>query len=225
MSQTALAKAWIINLDFQGEKVQCLFNPKEYTFSKSNKWERKKTSGANVPSLTFGGGDPATLQMELFFDTYASKNGSEKAKDVRKEYTEKIWKLMFVDERLKDPKSKKARPPRVLFSWGDNWKFSAVITQLSQKFTLFDGDGTPVRATLTVNFQQEKDESLVPPQNPTSGGVGGERFWTVEEGDTLGWIAYKELGQTSLWRTIADANGLEGVRDLRPGTVLLIPNG
>jgi nucleoid-associated protein YgaU len=163
--------------------------------------------------------------MELFFDTYANKNGSAKAKDVRKEYTEKIWKLMFVDERLKDPKSKKARPPRVRFQWGSTWSFNAVITQLSQKFTLFDVDGTPLRATLTVNFQQEKDEALLPPQNPTSGGVGGERFWTVEEGDTLGWIAYKELGQTSLWRVIAEANGLEDVRDLRPGTVLLIPNG
>jgi hypothetical protein len=222
---SSLVKAVIINLDFESERVECLFNPKEYTFSKSNKWERKKTSGANVPQLTFGGGDPATLQMELFFDTYANKNGSAKAKDVRKEYTEKIWKLMAVDERLKDPKSKKARPCKVIFQWGKNWTFSAVITQLQQKFTLFDVDGTPLRATLTVTFQQEKDEGLLPAQNPTSGGMGGERFWTVAEGDTLGWIAYKELGQTSLWRTIAEVNDLEDVRDLRPGTVLLIPNG
>jgi nucleoid-associated protein YgaU len=224
MSNSSLVKAVIINLDFESERVECLFNPKEYTFSKTNKWERKKTSGANVPQLTFGGGDPATLQMELFFDTYANKNGSAKAKDVRKEYTEKIWKLMAVDERLKDPKSKKARPCKVMFQWGKNWSFSAVITQLQQKFTLFDVDGTPLRATLTVSFQQEKDEGLLPAQNPTSGGTGGERFWTVEEGDTLGLIAYRELGQTSLWRAIADANGLDDVRDLQPGTVLLIPN-
>ena len=46
----------------------------------------------------------------------------------------------------------------------------------------------------------------------------------METGDTLGWIAYKEYGQTGLWRLIAEANDLDGVRELRPGTVLLIPN-
>ena len=224
MANTSLVKAVIINLDFDSERVECLFNPKEYTFSKSNKWERKKTSGGNVPQLTFGGGDPATLDMELFFDTYGDcKNGATPA-DVRKKYTDKIWKLMYVDDRLKDPKSKKARPPRVRFQWGSTWSFNAVITKIQQKFTLFAPDGTPMRATLNCGFQQEKDEATLAPQNPTSGGVGGERFWTVEEGDTLGLIAHEEYGQTSMWRLIADANHLDSVRDLIPGTVLLIPN-
>lgn len=218
-------KAKIVNLDFSGEEVTCDFNPKEYTFSKSNKWERKKTSGANVPQLTFGGGDPATLQMELFFDTYADAAKGAKPKDVRKEYTDKIWKLMAVDDRLKDPKSKKARPPRVQFVWGNLWSFNAVIKQIQQKFTLFHNDGTPVRATLTVTFEQEKDTATLAGQNPSSGGTGGERVWTVKKGDTLGWIAYREYGQTSMWRLIADANDLSDVRELEPGTVLLIPNG
>jgi nucleoid-associated protein YgaU len=221
---TSLVHAEIMNLDFSAERVQVLFNPKEYTFSKSNKWERKKTTGKNVPALTFGGGDPATLQMELFFDTYAGAAPGTPPKDVRKEYTDKIWKLMYVDERLKDPKSKKARPPRVRFQWGSTWSFNAVLTQIQQKFTLFAPDGTPLRATLTVSFQQEKDESTLAPQNPSSGGDGGERFCTVQAGETLGGIAYREYGQTSLWRVIAEANRLEGVRDLVPGSMLLIPN-
>ncbi len=225
----SLVQAEIINIDFESERVKVLFNPKEYTFSKSNKWERKKTTGKNVPQLTFGGGDPATLQMELFFDTYVPQ-GDVKSRDsstpidVRKEYTDKIWKLMYVDERLKDKKSKKARPPKVRFQWGRAWSFNAVLTQIQQKFTLFASDGTPLRATLNVTFQQEKDESALAPQNPSSGGDGGERFCTVQAGDTLGAIAYREYGQTSLWRVIADANSLDGVRDLIPGSTLLIPN-
>jgi nucleoid-associated protein YgaU len=81
-----------------------------------------------------------------------------------------------------------------------------------------------VRATLDVAFQQIKDENLFPKQNPTSGGVGGERVWTVKEGDTLAWIAYSEYGDSGQWRLIADANHLLRVRALRPGTVLEIPN-
>jgi nucleoid-associated protein YgaU len=115
----------------------------------------------------------------------------------------------------------------VIFSWGETWLFKAVITSITQKFTMFMFDGTPVRATLTVSFRQIEDEGALarPAQNPTSGGKGGERLWTVNEGDTLGWIAYKELGDTSRWREIAEANHLTRVRRLPVGTVLVIPNG
>jgi nucleoid-associated protein YgaU len=224
MSNTSLVKAVIINLD-TNERVECLFNPKEYTFKKDNKWEQKKVSGGNVPQLTFGGGQPATLDMELFFDTYAESRSGGQARDVRKAYTDAVWRLMIVDEKLKDKKNKKGRPPTVRFQWGSAWSFNAVLTSVSQKFTLFLPDGTPVRATLTVAFQQVKDEAHLAPQNPTSGGTGGERVWTVVEGDTLGWIAHREYGETRLWRRIADANGLGEVRRLVPGTVLVIPNG
>jgi nucleoid-associated protein YgaU len=162
--------------------------------------------------------------MELYFDTYADATNGATAKDVRKEYTDKLWKLMMVEPKTRDPKSKKARPPRVRFQWGKAWSFNAVITSISQKFTLFAQDGTPVRATCTVSFQQEKDEAKLSPQNPTSGGDAPRHFWTVNEGDTLGWIAYQSYGVTSRWREIADANHLVGVRELVPGTVLVIPN-
>ncbi len=227
MSTSGLVKAVIMNVD-AGDRVECLFNPKEYTFAKQNTWEKKKVTGANMPQVTFSGGQPTTLEMELFFDTYAMASDGQ-AKDVRKEYTDKIWKLMMVDEKLKDKKSKKARPPMVLFQWGNAWSFNAVISSIQQKFTLFLQDGTPVRATLTVAFEQVKDDARLapqlPPQNPTSGGLGGERFWTVVDGDTLQWIAYKEYGDATRWRMIADANNVSAVRHLEPGTTLVIPNG
>ena len=224
MAQSGLAKAEIVSTE-SGERVKCLFNPKEYTFSKQNNWKDQQT-GKNVPQIEFGVGQPATLQMELFFDTYAHfKSSGAPPKDVRKEYTDKIWKLMIVDPKLTDAKNKKGRPPKVIFSWGQTWLFKAVITSITQKFTMFIADGTPVRATLNVSFRQVEDEGALARQNPTSGGVGGERIWTVNEGDTLGLIAYRELGDATRWREIADANQLTRVRRLRPGTVLVIPNG
>jgi nucleoid-associated protein YgaU len=46
----------------------------------------------------------------------------------------------------------------------------------------------------------------------------------VSEGDTLGWIASREFGDSTQWRRIAEANHLQDVRELRPGMVLVIPN-
>lgn len=211
-------KAALVNIDSGGSPIPCMFNPNEYAFQKQNNWSLGQTKGSNVPRVEFGGGQPATLQLQLFFDTYASK------RDVRKEYTDAIWELTMVDPSLKDKKNKKGRPPKVRFQWGKAWSFEAVITSISQRFTLFLEDGTPVRATLDVSFQQIKDETFFPRQNPTSGGVSGNRLWTVREGDTLAWISHKEYGDATLWRLIADANQLTRVRRLKPGTVLEIPN-
>lgn len=220
MPSESMVKAVILNRDKGDERVvECLFNPKEYSFAKQNQYKPDKVSGSNVPKLEFSGGGAASLTMELFFDTFAA------GKDVRKEYTDKVWNLMAVDDKTKDKKTGKGRPPKVRFQWGQAWTFDAVIEQITQKFTLFLQNGTPVRATLNVTFRQVEDEKKKPKQNPTSGGVGGERLWTVADGDTLAWIAYKEYGDTKRWRSIAEANRLTNVRRLTPGTVLVIPNG
>ena len=167
--------------------------------------------------------------MQLFFDTYAKEGAPQ---DVRKEYTWAIWEMMKIDTSLSDlnsksgqpSKNKKGRPPVVVFQWGSTWSFKAVITSIKERFTLFLPDGTPVRSTLDVTFQQVQDKDQHPPTNPTSGGVGGERVWSVSEGDTLAWIAYKEYGDANRWRPIADANRLTKVRQLTPGMLLEIPN-
>jgi hypothetical protein len=228
-----LPKAQIIIIDGaeRGHIIECMFNPKEYSIAKKNNWGPPKSggggaggghsnSGTNVPKQQYSGGQPATLTMQLFFDTYAGAQGS---KDVRAQYTSKIWKLTEVDPGLIDNTTTKSRPPKVRFQWGPAWSFVAVITSITQKFTLFASDGTPVRATLDVAFQQITDDHQLPGTNPTSGGTGGERQWTVKYGDTLASIAYEAYGDAGRWRPIADANRLSSVRDLRPGTRLGIP--
>lgn len=215
---TSLAKAVIINLDQNSQRIECLFNPSEYTFSKQNAWVQGGSAGRDMPQLEFESGRPATLRMQLFFDTYALQE------DVREKYTDGIWRLMMVEPSLANAKTGKARPPMVRFQWGRSWSFDAVITDITQRFTLFLSDGTPVRATLDVTFQQVKDTSQLKPQNPTSGGDGGQRVWTVSSGDSLLSIAYQVYGDPCKWRVIADANRLSEVRSLPIGLVLEIPN-
>ena len=236
MEGASLAVATIVDHNHPSNVVKCMFNPKEYTFSKQNQWKPEQTKGSNMAQYEFANGSPTTLQMQLFFDTYANvKNGASAGspQDVRKAYTEAIWDMMKVDPDLSSlndkgghgsHKNKKGRPPVVSFRWGSTWSFKAVITSIKERFTLFLPDGTPVRSTLDVTFQQIQDKDDHPPTNPSSGGIGGERVWMVNEGDTLAWIAYQEYGDSSLWRLIASANKLTKVRRLTAGTVLEIPN-
>src|SRR5262250_2516996 len=180
MSGSGFAYAQILRLDKLGkvrEQLDVKFNPKELTFSKQNNWKQANNAKTNNPDCEFSGGGAATLKVQLFFDTYAERE------DVRKKYTDKIYQLTYVDPTLKDKKNQKGRPPTVRFQWGSTIGFDGVITTVGQRFTLFLPDsGTPVRAIMDITFSQVKDENFYPNQNPTSGGVGGERIWTVKAG-------------------------------------------
>ncbi len=222
----SLAKAYIHNVD-TGELLMCMFNPKEYTFSKSTNWTGDKPGAqSDAPSQNYTGGQPTTLKMQLFFDTYHLARDGRPPEDVRKK-TEKIWALMYLTEDKKHPKTQASAPPKVRFGWGSlgssTWTFDAYIESISQQFTMFMPDGLPVRAVLDVSFKQLKDEHQLKAQNPTSGGLGGERVWTVQEGDSLARIAHKVFGNGTQWRSIAEVNGLNEVRDLEAGQVLIIP--
>ena len=217
-----LSKATVTNLDTNAQTV-CMFNPKEYSFTKNNSWTRVAPQGQNVAHLEFQSGEPAALEMQLLFDTAEAHDFGQISvtarEDVRK-YTKGLWDCMKVGER--NATTGKGAPPRVRFEWGSFWSFEAVITKISQKFTLFHSDGTPLRAILDVSFLQVRDEGQYPAQNPTSGGYPNEHLRTVHEGETLAGIAYDEYGDATVWRHIADTNNIRDPRRLRAGQQLRI---
>src|SRR5882762_2639376 len=107
MSAAQLAQAIIKTVDGDAITVTCLFNPKEYTFAKTNSWPKDPKASGNTPVVNFGGGNPATLNMDLLFDTYQSSRNGGKSKDVRTAYINDLWKMMFVDDRMKEKNKNK----------------------------------------------------------------------------------------------------------------------
>jgi nucleoid-associated protein YgaU len=192
-----------------------MFNPHEYTLSKQNRWQRGETKGKNVPRLKFSQGGSQTLKLQLFFDTYAD------GIDVR-EHTDPLWDMMMVNTDKTNPRSNKSEPPTVSFQWG-GLDFGAVITNMTQKFTLFLQDGTPVRTTVDITLEQLVDEGDYPRQNPTSGGGDAHKTRVVQAGERIDLIAFQEYDDATQWRRIAEANGLTHPLRLRPGQRLAIP--
>ncbi|NWF78432.1 MAG: LysM peptidoglycan-binding domain-containing protein [Chloroflexi bacterium] len=215
-----LEKAVIINID-TGAEVRCMFNPKEYTFTKQNKWTEKTAKGAAVPHLEYEGGAPASLKLQLLFDTLEAHGKDQAGGDVRNS-TKDLWDMMKVSEAQQNDKTGKGAPPHVRFKWGTVWAFEAVIESLSQRFILFAPDGTPLRALVDISLKQIRDEGQYPRQNPSSGSVAGERIYLVRAGDTLAGIAAALYGDPTVWRHLADHNGLSDPRRLRPGQVLMV---
>jgi hypothetical protein len=201
-----------------GDKLPCLFNPSSISVSRSNNWTANPMPGGDVSKLRFTGANSGSLSLELTFDT--TSDGSPVTK-----YTGKLMKLMEVDYSLPgaDEASRNGRPPTVTFHWGDLHSFPAVVTNLSLNFTYFSSSGTPLRATASMSLQQYDKSDAFGPQNPTSGTPNPHRVHRVQPGETLDRISAKYYGDSTQWRQLAAANGVEDPLAVRPGTLLTIP--
>jgi nucleoid-associated protein YgaU len=194
-----------------GKEIEVLFNPSQISITKNSSWRSAAVVQRDVPRSQFLYSEPSTLSMELFFDTYEDRS------DVRA-HTKDIFHLTTVEEH-----GDLHRPPLCKLHWGyfdlrEVW----ILQNLVQRFTLFLEDGTPARATLSCTFRQwRSDDTEARLLNRQSPDVAKTRI--VRRGDTLSGIAGEAYKNPSLWRPIAEANGIDDPRDLAPGTVLSIP--
>lgn len=230
LGQQKLAKLTITPLEKQGEQYNRLlkkaisvqFNPEAYSISKSVNWGPPENSSGqgtnterqvNAPTVEFKGGGSRQLTLELFFDVTEAVNGE----DVRQE-TNKIVALTRIERD-------EAHPRVCEVSWGEapvgsDFPFIGVITSLTQNFTLFKGNGKPLRANLSVSFLEFLaplvDKRQTDPELTTR---------IIKRGDTLSSIAAQVYRNPKLWRIIAQANQLDDPRNLEMqiGRTLTIP--
>jgi hypothetical protein len=202
----------------KGDRIPCLFNPTELSFSRSNSWSAPEMPGKGVPTLNYTGAQSGSLALRLFFDT---TDGGEPVTN----YTERLLALMEVDPSLPgtNENTNNARPPWVQFHWGSMHSFKAVVSSASVSYTYFSSQGTPLRATVDLTLTQYEDGKVFGPQNPTSGTPHPHRVHRVQPGETLDRIAAMHYGNPTNWRVIADLNGVEDPLALKAGLLLAIP--
>jgi nucleoid-associated protein YgaU len=201
-----------------GTNLPCLFNPESLSVSRTNTWAGSSAPGRGVPTLRYEGAASGTFSLSLFFDTTSDGQAVTN-------YTSKLLKLMEVDPQLpgSSDATQNARPPWVVFHWGDLHSFKAVITSLSLNFTYFSATGVPLRAKADLSLTQYQEELAFGPQNPTSGTPYPHRTHRVQPGETLDRISAIHYGDSTMWRRIANANAVEDPLSLRPGSLLAIP--
>jgi LysM repeat protein len=217
-------------------RIEALFNPDQLTASRSARWEAEAVAGhggadGGAPGLEFHSVEPVSLDLSLFFDTYERRPDTvgwaratlppvpggvvslRTATDVR-EHTARIADLARIDPELH-------RPPVCRLRWGRFDLLDAVLTELTETYTMFLEDGTPVRATLSCRFLEVVTTAAIRVAEPHSADVPRTR--RVTRGDTLHAIAAQEYGDPALWREIARANAILDPLRLRPGDVLVVP--
>lgn len=205
------------------QPIKVLFNPEQIQISREG-WSQQ--NGQFV-----GKNNPATLTVNLFFDTTLPASTSfltnlvsdalpslvdglikYRPEDVRN-YTQPIYNLTR--------KKGKDRPAFCKLTWGRGNVLlgRGFLKSVSKSLTHFLEDGTPVRALLNCTFEEVLDPELeIRIQNPIDDPVR-----TVKRGETLSSMAMEEFNDPALWRLIADANQMDNPRRLVPGQQLTVP--
>jgi nucleoid-associated protein YgaU len=192
------------------KRFEFMFNPKEISITKAVEWKAKASKKPTMPE--YAGTKPATITVEMFLD--ASEGG---------DVTTKINKLLDKMEPHAKTKKDKPSPPFCSFGWGvTTYIANAVVKTVVVKYTRFKPDGTPIRAVATVTLEELRPGTQK--TNPTSGSPDAEVERIVRPGDTLQSIAWEELGAASLWRAVAQANGVDDPFRLQLGSSIIIPS-
>jgi hypothetical protein len=197
------------------DRITVQLNPTELTFSKASQIAEIAIPGLDSPVLQFIRGQNERLSLEFLFDTTDSGMG-EGARPVT-DLTEPLHQLVKLQ-----PKTHAS--PVVRVTWGPKISFKAVVDSVQQRLVLFNAQGVPLRATVTVAFREYRTlEEQLNELNLQS--ADRTRRLAVRRGDTLARIAAREYGDPRLWREIADSNPSAAANPgrLRPGDVLVLP--
>jgi nucleoid-associated protein YgaU len=184
------------------------FNPAEYQLKKSQTLAEIAIPGLVSPPLQWVRGGAEVLSFEALVDT------TDTLRDVDQAYVSGIRTLLDSNEQLH-------APPILAFVWGRR-RFVGVLEGLSIAYTLFDEEGHPLRAKLSISLKEYRPAAVQMIEHPRSS-PDVEKTYLVRCGDTLPSIASAVFRDPARWRELALANGLRDPRDLRPGDRLHVP--
>lgn len=236
-------------VDATGERIDCLLNPERIDVTRlagvrprGSQAATLTGSGQRDDPLHFTGGGRTEIRLDLLFDIDLVEVPTT-VTDVQ-ELTRRLWQLAenSVEERGS------ARPPLVRLIYGKTWNVPGVVAAIAERFDRFTADGAPRRSWVRLKLVrvseaaaeaetrfEERMAALSPSavRGRSAPGESARTVLAVGDGEaTPGYsgvrfdlLSAHVLGSPSLWRLLAEHNGLDNPLKVPPGTPLAVPPG
>ena len=193
------------------------YNPSQLTLSRRAEWKTTPSAAVRSGAVPeFMGPVPRDMTVDILLD----RSGEPDSQDVLKNVN-----LLFscCETTTASIAAKQPSPPWVVFDWGGNTtvRFTAYVSSVEVQEVQISSTGVPTRALCQVHLNEIPGKTAG--QNPTSGALTAQRVHRVVAGDSLQFLAWREYGDATAWRTIAEANGIDDPAQLDPGTELMLP--
>jgi Contractile injection system tube protein/LysM domain len=195
-----------------GKPYEVMLNPDKLQWDRSIKYNDEAPPGSE-PSLKYKQSDQATLSFDLVIDCTGVVDSD------RVDLPGEIKKLSDVIYKFNGDIH---QPNYIKITWGGIEPFNCVLTKFNTSYTFFKPDGTPLRAKLSLSFANYLDLKTIAQQEKKKS-PDMTHLVTVVEGDDLPQISKQIYRSSKYYIQIAQANGLDKFRRLKPGLILTVP--
>lgn len=207
-------------------------NPASYSLTKRIHYQNTRPAGSQESTASFNNSGPSTMQFEIVFDgTGVIENASlldeiplsgtiasAFAEDEEFNVDEQIQKFEQIVYELDGTVH---QPNKVQIFWG-KLQFEGALSSINYSYTLFQPDGSPLRAKANCTFQGTRTgEQIALEENLNSPDL--THLHEIKEGDNLPLLAQKVYGNSALYLEIARVNKLINFRRLQAGTRIILP--
>lgn len=187
-------------------------NPESFTRNLKVERDTTKGQGNQHTDSKFVGTSPEELKLEFVLDGTATMEGyldSMKNMPVKDQLKKLIECVYDYDSKIHSP-----RYLKILY--GSDFKFNCVVTSLDINHTLFNADGSPLRAKITASFlQYVAPQARARKERSNSPDLTHQRV--VKAGDRLDLMTFEIYDNPSYLLQVALKNGLTNIRSIKPG--------
>ncbi|MEA3052840.1 MAG: hypothetical protein QOG72_1743 [Sphingomonadales bacterium] len=189
-------------------------NPEKCSLSMGAQYTCDSAPGSSGQSNSFDRLSGVTLSFDLVFDGTGAVAG---ASDISVADQLKNFRRLVLD-----PNPKSHRPNYLKLNWGSTQLLKGQTTSLRVEYTLFNPDGSPLRAKVAVSFSGFVDApDARAAQNNNSPDL--THRIPVAAGDTLPLMCARVYRESLYYVDVAATNGLDGFRRLPAGLQLSFP--
>jgi hypothetical protein len=208
--------------DFKEEDKSKLFttpiNPESFVKHYKVELDTTRGHGQSTTNPQYKSSAPQELRIEFLLDGTKTLEGyveEYKKIDVH-EQLDKLLKCVYdIDGEIH-------RPRFLNVQWGSEINFNCVLQSLDINNTLFNPNGTPLRAKVTASFihyvSPEERAKSDPQKSPDL-----THYRKVKQGDRLDLMTYKIYNDANYFLQVGKVNGLTSVRNIQAGTEIYLP--
>lgn len=206
-----------------GDEYEVLINPEKVVRKLETVYDDTQAEGTTGTHLRFRHQRPMNLDLELLFDgTGVVANDKIPLSGLLPSSPEKVSEqIERFQQVVFEYDGTKHSPNLVQVQWGEIL-FKGRLKEVTYTYTLFNPDGTPLRAKAECKFVESVDDTLrVARERSESPDLTHIR--AVNEGDDLTLMSHRIYNDPSYYMEVARANKLKSIRDLRVGERIHFP--
>lgn len=201
------------NTTVTSDKFEVMINPEGYTRKWNIDYSSEKTLGQMAEEKKFSkmGACSVNIKKAILDGTGVVQLGGPTVS----ERIEQLRKIVYNYD------GDKHEPNRVRLLWG-SLIFFGRLTSLSVDYTLFKPDGSPLRAEVSMDFEDStspQEAQLI--ANQSSPDL--THIVEVSAGDTLPLLCHRIYGDCAYYPEVAALNNIESILYLKPGIKLRFP--